>query len=482
MNDDSSAPIEDKAVKDRSTNATGTPNLNKFISPGILLFVDQLVVAAGNWIFWLLVSRFATTSEIGHATTIYSLVLLVNTITQLGLEYPLLKKSVIHRDRIFFTTLIMELAITGTSIPLVLYLASGFYQEAAQLAWLAIGILVLSSLSFIMRFALLGLSNAKTILVSDLIGTVVKFISAFVLVTLDYGAIGILLSILLQTLAIASAMVIPAKRTLGLSLGDFSFSKQILLDGLVNLPSKLSGMIIVSIAVILLAFVGIDSSQVGIFYIAMMISIVAGSFASSLAFMTIPASSESKIDLSSGSLRIGLAFTSPIIAILIVAPQTILSVIGKEYTLAANVLTILAIGVLPSIIVSNTMSRLNTQNRPKRIVAIGIVRIITFLIGFFLLVPQLGILGAAYAILGSFLSSAILSIIWSQEGLRYIVASMSAIIAGTVTGKAIEILANHNIGAIAASLGVAVIAILLAKCTSIKEISMLARGIKKAHK
>src|SRR2546422_11577139 len=70
-----------------------TPSANKFAGSGILLFTDQLIVAAGGWVYWLMISKFATTSEIGHATALYSLVLIINTVIQLGLEYPLLKRS-----------------------------------------------------------------------------------------------------------------------------------------------------------------------------------------------------------------------------------------------------------------------------------------------------------------------------------------------------------------------------------------------------
>lgn len=479
MKDDQNNPIKDDNANDAPAAYSETTHLSKFVTPGILLFADQLLVAIGNWIYWIIISKIATTAEIGHATTIYSLVLLVNTITQLGLEYPLLKKSHTHKNRIFGTALVIELAITGISIPLVLYTASSFYQESFQLAWLAIGILMLTSASFIMRFALLGITNAKIILISDMVGTVVKFTSAVVLILSGYGAFGILFSFFFQVLIIVGSMLISVKRSLGFELGNFRFSKEILMDGLINLPSKLSGTIIISLSIILLAYVGIDSSQVGIFYIAMMISIVVGSFASSLAFMSIPASTASKVDLSLGSLRIGLAFTAPIVTILILAPQTILSIIGKEYASAANILAILAAGVLPSVMVSNAMSRFNSQDRPVRLLAIGIVRLASFLAIFLILVPHYGTLGAAYSVSGSLISSAILSIVWSPKSSRYIAISIIAVLAGFLLGKAAEILADDVIFTIIVSLSAALAVILATKCTSIKEIKTMISAAKK---
>ena len=60
---------------------------NRFVSLGVIFFIDQILVAAGNWLYWLIISKITTSSEIGQATMISSLVLLITTLTQLGLEY-----------------------------------------------------------------------------------------------------------------------------------------------------------------------------------------------------------------------------------------------------------------------------------------------------------------------------------------------------------------------------------------------------------
>ena len=90
-------------------------SVNRFTGSSILLFFDQLLVAIGNWIYWLVISKISSTIEIGQATTIFSLALLVTTITQLGLEYPLLKRSSTHQHQILGTALVIEVAITTTS-------------------------------------------------------------------------------------------------------------------------------------------------------------------------------------------------------------------------------------------------------------------------------------------------------------------------------------------------------------------------------
>ena len=72
-------------VQDKKPSPT-----NRFVGQAMLLFLDQILVAITNWLYWLLISRFTVTSEIGQATSVYSLVLLISTLAQVGLEYPLL--------------------------------------------------------------------------------------------------------------------------------------------------------------------------------------------------------------------------------------------------------------------------------------------------------------------------------------------------------------------------------------------------------
>ena len=68
---------------------------NKFIGQGMLLFTDQILVSVTNWLYWIVVSRLASTSEIGQATSVYSLVLLISTVSQIRFGISSAKKSVI---------------------------------------------------------------------------------------------------------------------------------------------------------------------------------------------------------------------------------------------------------------------------------------------------------------------------------------------------------------------------------------------------
>ena len=262
-----------------------------YVGSSLVLFLDQILVASSNWIFWIVISKTASSYEIGQSTTVYSLVLLISTITQSGLEYPLLKKGMENRNHLFLTTVSIELLITMISIPFVIFAMNSIYEKSLQeFILLALGILIFSSLSFVTRFALLGVYGVREVLIIDLAGTLARFGLGYILVSLGYGTFGILVSFLIQ-FTLISFLAIPFMRNkIGFSIGNLHHYKEIMKDALINAPAKFARTLIFSLSVVLLASFGIGSSDVGIFYISLMISVVGGSLVSSMAYMIIPAS------------------------------------------------------------------------------------------------------------------------------------------------------------------------------------------------
>jgi O-antigen/teichoic acid export membrane protein len=408
-----------------------------FANLSAIFFIDQLLVSFGNWIYWLAVSRLTISSEIGEATIVISLVTLINSLAQLGLEYPLLKKSSIDKSRILGTVITIQLLITLVSLPLVYYVL--FEQSLQEFFWMAVVILLLSGIVFVPRFALFGNSKAKSVLLIDVAATVLKFVIAYVLVLLGFGANGMLLSILMQFLFFGVASLIVLSRSnFRFRLGDVNYFKRIVADGVANFPSKLSRVLILSISVILLGFFGVSSSEIGIYYVALVVGMIGASVSASMAFMVIPASLSSKEELLSDSMRLGLSFSAPIIAATIVAPQFILSLFGVEYASGYAVLIILSLAIFPSCIVLNTITKLNHANKPKALIAIGSTEIISFFVAFCFLVPLNGLIGAAVSVLIAYTVSSIISVImWSQRELtKYIIGSGIATFIGILTGYA----------------------------------------------
>jgi O-antigen/teichoic acid export membrane protein len=237
-----------------------------------------------------------------------------------------------------------------------------------------------------------------------------------------------------------------------------------------------------TLSVILLAPFGVSDSDIGIFYIAMMLSVVGASLALSMSFTVIPASTESKVDLSSGSLRLGLSLTAPVVAALIVAPRYILSIIGPEYTLADTVLLVLSMGILPAAVAMNAVSKFNNLGHERKIIAIGVIQTVGFLMSFLILVPYYGILGAAYSILIGYIASAAYSVsLFERAERRYIANSVVAVIIGCISGYAINFMFEHSLPTIVSSVVATSLVLLALRNTSVSELRQLIRSINKPN-
>jgi hypothetical protein len=114
-----------------------------------------------------------------------------------------------------------------------------------------------------------------------------------------------------------------------------------------------------------------------------------------------------------------------------------------------------------------------------RLISIGLIEILAFLIAFLFLVPHYGALGAAFATLIAFVSSCLLSLVWSEvKSIRYVAASAAAIIAGVTASHIVGLIINiHPVVAILISVGVSLSLVIILKNTSPNEIGQLAKGI-----
>ena len=457
----------------------------RFMNASVFLFLDVIVIAAGGWLYWLVVSKLITTSEVGISTSVYSLVVLTATITGLGLEYPLLKRTSVDGAKILSSALLIELAATIAVIPLMTYILIDFYHHESQsYSLIAVGMLISITLGFVARYALLGISASKTILVIDTISTILKFVTGYLLVLYGFGALGVLFSFMLQALVASGTTLILARRLFGFSIVDFRYIFDVIKNGIVNMPSLFSRTLIVSLSVVLLASFGVQSSDIGIFYMALMISIVTGGLISSTSYMVIPASSTAKSDLSASSMRIGLSLTVPIIALLLSSPEFILSLVGPGYSSGYLILIILAAGIIPFAIVTNSISRFNYLDMPRKLVFVGCLQIFGFIVGFFVLVPLLGTVGAALSILLSYTLSCIPALIWSEKVLlRYLLNAVIAVLGGVAISEFIDVLMPEtiisDITLALISVIVSLVIVFVLKNTSVQEVRTLVKTILK---
>ena len=457
----------------------------RFMNASVFLFLDVIVIAAGGWLYWLVISKLITISEVGASTSVYSLVVLTATVIGLGLEYPLLKRTSVDGSKVLSSALLIEIAATIAAIPLMIYILIDFYHHELQsYDLIAVTMLISITLGFVARYALLGISASKTILVIDTISTILKFVTGYLLVLYGFGTLGVLFSFMLQALVASTTTLILARKLFGFSIANFRYIFDVIKNGVVNMPSIFSRTLIVSLSIVLLASFGIETSDIGIFYIALMISIVTGGLISSTSYMVIPASSIAKSDLTTSSMRIGLSLTVPIIALLLSSPQFVLSLVGPEYSSGYLILIILAAGIIPFAIATNSISRFNYLDMPGKLLFVGCLQIFGFIVGFIILVPVLSTVGAALSILISYTLSCIPALIWSEKILlRYLLNAVIAVLGGVAISQFIDMLTPEgiiiDIALALISVFVSLIIIFVLKNTTVQEVRTLIKTIVK---
>jgi O-antigen/teichoic acid export membrane protein len=306
------------------------------------------------------------------------------------------------------------------------------------------------------------------------------------LVIYGFGASGILFAFLINVTIVSLSTFVIVLKEMQFKL-NFNGFRVVIKDGLINTPSKLSRVFVFSLSVILLAVFGVDVSQIGIFYMALTISLVAGGFATNIALMAIPASIRSERDFASSALRIGLSFTIPLIMILITQSYAILGFIGNSYTVASIDLVILGLSILPSSITIIAISEFNLKNQYKKILFIGLVEIIIFIVTFSILVPNLNILGASLATLIAFVASAIISIIWiKRSSLRYILTSLISLASGIIIWQTLSFITGNGLMSTIINLIIVVLAstalVFYLNKITIREVISMIRSVSNTNK
>lgn len=474
---------EDDSPDSEKPKNIGVKYSRHFVTPSLILFLDTLVVSIGGWLFWLVVSKLTFPSELGIAVTVFSLVTLVTALTQMGLEYPLLKRSNDARSKILGTSLAIEIGITLLSMPIVVLVIGALYGETInQFVPISIALLLIMSFEFVFRFSLLGISNSKTVLIIDLVGVGIKLATGFYFAHISFGAFGLLLAYFFQGLVTCLCLFLMAKKTFNFHLGTLANFKETLQDAIVNAPGKWSKVVIINLSIVFLAFLNISPSDIGIFYIALMITIVVAGFASSMAYMVIPTSFKLNKDLSSSSLRISLSLTAPIVVLLLVIPNSILSMIGTKYQSVAFIMQVLALSIVPSAITINLISMLNNLHKSKMIVISGTAQIVTFFICFFILVPIYGTLGCAISVVIGYIASSILLILFTDhKSVKFILFSCLSIFGGFMMGFIMGLILGqeNQILIVISAIAVTAIVIFASKNVTVGEAKLLLKSITK---
>jgi O-antigen/teichoic acid export membrane protein len=281
----------------------------------------------------------------------------------------------------------------------------------------------------------------------------------------------------MSALLLCVIVTIGALVRLGTALGTRKELLSSLKEALSNFPSKIARFSITPLAIILLTFAGVSASEIGIFFVALIISLAAGTLASSITTVSLPASSEGG-DSFRLSLKLGLTLTTPFIVILFVFPGNILSLIDTGYAAGSNMLSVLALAVFPSTMLFNLIMRLNSQSDNRMIILIGVTQLAVLGATFAILVDEFTGLGAAVSILAAYsIPAALLLRRLTKEEHYLVIKTIIALAAGVVIGVFIQYVVTGIIAMVVAFL-FTFAAMHLLRALRFREISDLVVSIK----
>ena len=450
------------------------------LKTGIWLFLDLFVVSFGGWLFWLFLSMITTTVNIGYATTVISIITLTTGIFGFGLDYAMLRETLSLKGYAYGTIIIFETLVLSAISPVVFMAGVMVYGETfAPYMMLAVVAFLVFGLAFISKFTAVGVLKTKIVFFLDVVGAIVRVLTGILLVIFGFGGFGIITAGILQQAIIALSLALVCYRAIGFKWGGLKRLKSLLKIGLSNFPAKISTLISMNLSVVLLAG-ATDPSSVGVFYIVLMITLVIGGFATSIATMAIPTSANDtshKEDPTVTILRLGLCLTAPFAAILASSSEFILSLVGEGYRSGSISLVILAVALFPTIIVSNAVSKLNRKRKLKQLIMLGLLQITTFLTIFSIPSGLPKIVSTSLAILASSIVASTTASKWlSREVTKPIALSGASFLAGCIVGLSIGQF-SQLVGAIFA-LSCSFILILLLKGVTFREIHGLLKMIK----
>jgi len=445
------------------------------VKGGFYLFLDLLVTSFSGLAFWFILTKLTTPSEIGLATTVISLSGLVIGIFGLGLEFPILKGVAAGKLWCFGTPLLFEMFLLALISPLVYIIGLQIYGSTfSSFMILGIALLLVSGLGFVTRHSAIAIFQTKRVFIFDLIATISKFAVGVGLVAWGLGGIGIVTALIIHATVFSVPLLIVCTRKIGIKNGGWTNLAGMLRMGISNMPGRMSSLVIGPLSVVLLASLGTDPEDVGIFFLALAVSLVGGGFGITLARLVLPVSSAKRTDITLSSIRIGLFATVPVIVVLMIAPDRILSLLGPAYVAGSDLLRILALAILPNILIVNLISRLNHLNKMREVIFLGVIQALSFLILFPLLVSQQGPVGASWAVLISQVIAITATARWLPPGyLKPVGASILAL----GLGLAPSFLPIPFLPSLVLSITLAIIPFLITKQMTFKEIKSILRFV-----
>ena len=374
----------------------------------IYLILSSFVMGALGFFFWMINSKLFTAHQIGIATTLISVIGLINTFSLLGLNTGLIrflptaerkndKINTVLTISVLMSIIVSTIFLLGLKFfsPELLFIKQNLYYS----------IFFIFSMVFMILFVLMdsvfiAYRESKYILVKNTVFSLLKLVFPFLFVS--FGAVGIFgsytISALLGFLTVLIILIFKFKYKFKFLFYDnilkkifpFSFGNYIA-NFLGSLPTLLLPLLITNL---------INPETTAYYYMAMMIAgllfVISGSISQSLFAEGSYKENNLKEQIKKASKFISLIMI-PAIILIVFLGQYILLLFGKAYSDEGfRLLQILALSGIFMAINSVFASILRVKHKVKALIVVNAVSALLLLVLSYLLISQ-GLTGIGIA-------------------------------------------------------------------------------------
>ncbi len=381
---------------------------NPLIKNSLYLMISNGILAAGGFLFWIIIARLYPAYEIGIATSIIALISLISTFALLGLNTGIIKflpssdnKNLLINtviSLVFLASILISLLVAASipffSKPLEFVFSSRYYFTAVVI------FTAFTALNLLVETILIAFRSSKYVLIKNIIMALVKLLFPFILIGL--AGLGILVSYFGGTVAaVLLAFYILYKKhdiSYGLKISSLEVKKMMA----VSLGTYISGLMVSAPLYVLPIMITnvLGPTQTAFYYIVTTTTNVLNlvPLVISQNLLVEGSYDESRIEhLLRRSIQLSLAILVPFIIFIYLFGNYILLAFGKQYS--AEGISLLYFLSTASILVGFNYILgvlMVVYNRIKYlIICNGLYAVVLFGLSYLFL--TLGIIGVGYA-------------------------------------------------------------------------------------
>jgi len=415
-------------------------SLGKIARGAVIAFVGMLAFTFFEFVTRVIIARYVTPSEYGAFSIGFALLNIFVMISCLGLQGGATRCIAYFRGKgenekvagIVYSSLQISVA-AGLFFFIVIFffsdvLSNIFHLEQSMLLKLfAIAIPFLTVIE-VVSYIFIGFNRIKEkVFFRDILMYLLRFVCIAFAFIFGYGFDGMMYAYILPSVVVAVIFVVYAARKLSITLQDNAkIRKDLLQFSIPLLVTSISILAMQRVDTLMLGYFK-TSDVAGLYNAAYPIAQIIPIFLSSIIMIYVPISSQLFSRNSTGEMRRNyailtkwsLAATLPFFFVIFLFPEAMItSIFGSSYILAGDALRILAIGGLIQVFLGPNAATLVVIGKTKLNMVDDVMGAILNVALNLLLIPGMGIIGAAIASAASFGAVAVLKsgqIFWIQK-------------------------------------------------------------------